>query len=30
MAVISLGQGQDVYATRAIDDAKREGHWVLL
>lgn len=30
MSAISLGQGQDTYATRAIEDAKRDGKWVLL
>ena len=27
---ISLGQGQEVVAERAIDLAGREGHWVIL
>jgi len=30
MAVISLGQGQEPIAKRAIDDAKSGGDWVLL
>jgi len=30
MPIISLGQGQDIYATKAIEDAKRDGNWVLL
>lgn len=28
--IISLGQGQGVYAEKAIDEAQKEGNWVLL